>query len=252
MKYTLLDTNAMSALLKEDDFGRLIAERASKEEWVFVLHTAVDAELGQVVRRKSGGIVLEDFYERFLPSNRFGVAKSIKEIRSAERGGFCSPALIQPCDSIYGGFVQTTKVELDSLLDRTHQLSDKAQALAREMFDHSVPKLERIRKRSAGLSGENLLDQVESSTPSLGLSSKICFLGIWYKMLEGNRKIGKNDFFDLSFFYLLPYVHVVVTENNSGEIIKKIKTIGLLSDLEVIRVTHKQRGDLPTSQQKKP
>ncbi len=80
------------------------------------------------------------------------------------------------------------------------------------------------------------------------LSIKVPFLGLCYKMLEGNRKNNRNDFLDLSIFDLLPYVQVFVTENNNAEIIKKIRSLGLLDNLEVIRVSHKLVTPFPPEQ----
>ncbi len=142
MKYSLLDTNAINAILKDNDFGRAIAERASKEEWVFVLHTTVDAELAQLVERKTTGIALRDFYECFLPGSRFGVAKTLSEIRSEEKAG--SPTPIQPCNDIHEGLVQMKQPELQRLLDETHQFSNQIQTLVTEISDKSSPKIGRI------------------------------------------------------------------------------------------------------------
>lgn len=280
MKYSLLDTNAISAILKGDDFGIALCERGVKEEWQFIFHPGVEAELAQlrggknrdlkdrfplteaqlsnydkIIWREQRRIGLPDFYQ-FLEGGRFGVIKCPSAILSEEMSTYDQPAVILPCQHVEEHFSfdnerdsarraeeariwsEEVKKEAANKHQRMAEQAIKDKEGHRRISKHDLLRISEANVRS--LLADNGFNKTADADFSRFPSIQTTFLALWYKYIEGNRKPKANDQFDLLLFYILPYVQVFITEHSNAEIVKKIKSFGLLEGLEVIPVSYKQ------------
>jgi len=280
MKYSLLDTNAISAILKGDEVGIELCKKGVKEGWQLIYHPGVAAELAQLgsakhrdikdrfplteaqlhnydrmIRREQQRIDSSDLY-RFLEKGRFGIIKSPSEILSQEMATYDQPAIILPCENFEEHFLIHDEIDLARFVEEARVWSNAVRDEAADKHRRMEKQAMKDRESYSKISRDDLLRisiaNVRSVLADKGFaeaadadsfrfpSLQTEFFALWYKFIEGNRKPKANDQFDLLLFYILPYIQVFITEHSNVEIVKKIKSFGLLGGLEVIPVSYKQ------------